>query len=49
MTISPEACRRRAERFSRPRFRDAIKEFIDRVIAEVRAGRYPRGRAGGAP
>jgi glycosyltransferase involved in cell wall biosynthesis len=47
MAISPEACRRRAERFSRPRFRGAVKDFIDRAVADVRAGRSARGRTGG--
>jgi len=49
MAISPDACRRRAERFSRPRFRDAIKDFIDRAVADVRAGRSARGRTRGGP
>jgi glycosyltransferase involved in cell wall biosynthesis len=44
--IRPEACRRNAERFARPRFRDALRDFIDRTVAEVRAGRSPRKRPG---
>ncbi|HTF58048.1 MAG TPA: glycosyltransferase [Planctomycetota bacterium] len=43
--IRPETCRRNAERFARPRFRDALRDFIDRTVEEVRAGRSPRKRA----
>jgi glycosyltransferase involved in cell wall biosynthesis len=45
-TIRPEACRRNAERFSRPRFRDEMRAFIDRTVAQHRGERSPRTRAG---
>jgi glycosyltransferase involved in cell wall biosynthesis len=42
--LAPGACRRNAERFARPRFRDALGAFIDRAVEEVRAGRSFRNR-----
>src|SRR3712207_8933903 len=36
---SPEACRRNALRFSRERFRDAMRELVDRLLAETTAER----------
>jgi glycosyltransferase involved in cell wall biosynthesis len=46
LNIRPGACRRNAERFARPRFRDALRAFIDRTVGEFRAGRSSRLRAG---
>lgn len=34
--FDPEACRRNAERFSRARFRDAMKDLVDRRLAAAR-------------
>ena len=44
--ISPETCRRNGERFSKPRFRDELRSFIDRKVEELRASGSPRTRAG---
>jgi hypothetical protein len=44
--IRAEACRRNGDRFARPRFRDALRDFIDRAAADVRAGRSGRKHAG---
>ncbi len=46
LKIKPDACRRNADRFARPRFRDALRDFIDRAAADVRAGRSGRKHAG---
>jgi glycosyltransferase involved in cell wall biosynthesis len=37
--FSPEACRRNAERFSRARFRDAMKALVDGLLADREEGR----------
>ncbi len=44
--IRPEACRRNAERFARPRFLIAMRAFVDRTVADFRGGRSPRIRSG---
>lgn len=43
-TLRPETCRSNAERFARPRFRDALRSFIERAREDVLAGRSGRKR-----
>ena len=43
-TLRPEACRRNGERFSRPRFMDAMRSFIDKAVADFHAKRSPPTR-----
>ena len=44
--IRPEACRRNGERFDRPRFRDAVRAFVDRTVREFQEKGSPRLRTG---
>jgi glycosyltransferase involved in cell wall biosynthesis len=44
--IRPEDCRRNAERFSRPRFLEAMRSFIDGRVADFGSGLSSRIRAG---
>jgi glycosyltransferase involved in cell wall biosynthesis len=45
-SLRSDACRRNAERFARPRFREALRAFIDRAAEQVRSGRSSRNRIG---
>ena len=44
--IRPDVCRRNGERFSRPRFMEAMRSFLDRTVAEFKAKRSSRQHAG---
>jgi glycosyltransferase involved in cell wall biosynthesis len=44
--ISPDACRRSGERFSRPRFRDAMRDFVLKQVEDFRSERSRRLQAG---